>query len=106
MSSRTSLLIVRRDLPSVSLLRPQGRDAGVEIFHSHYQQRDGADNALGPAPANGNFNSKTINPIGSDRGGDAGGCTMSTTQAKSSQIFDKDFIQTGPAITDCTKDRD
>src|SRR5215472_8397338 len=82
-------------------------DPGVAIFHSHYQQRDGNDAALGNPPTNGTFNTNNPpNPLGTDKGGDAGGCTISTTQAKSSTAFDKNFIQTGPAISDCAKDRD
>lgn len=82
-------------------------DPGVAIFHSHYQERDGNDVNLGTAPNNGTFNGNNPpNPLGTDKGGDAGGCTISTTQAKSSVSFDKNFIQTGPAISDCAKDRD
>ena len=82
-------------------------DPGVAIFHSHYQERDGNDAALGNPPSNGTFNGNNPpNPLGTDKGGDAGGCTISTTQAKSSATFDKNFIQTGPAISDCAKDRD
>jgi hypothetical protein len=81
-------------------------DPGVAIFHSHYQQRDGNDAVLGPAPSNGTFNTNNPpNPLGTDKGGDAGGCTITTTQAKV-VTFDKNFIQTGPAISDCAKDRD
>ena len=82
-------------------------DPGVAIFHSHYQQRDGNDAALGNPPTNGTFNTNNPpNPLGTDKGGDAGGCTISTTQAKSSPAFDKNFIQTGPAISACKKFRD
>jgi len=80
-------------------------DPGVKIFHSHYQQRGGADQILGPAPTNGTFTGANDNPNGGDKGGDAGGCTITTAQAKTA-TFDKDFIQTGPAISDCAKDRD
>jgi len=83
------------------------KDPGVAIFHSHYGERGGADQILGVAANNGTFNTNNPpNPTGGDHGGDAGGCTISTTEAKSSTTFDKNFIQTGPAISDCAKDRD
>jgi hypothetical protein len=78
-------------------------DPGLQIFHSHYQQRDGNDALLGQHPTNGLFNAAG-NPTGGDRGGDAGGCTISTAGITSTK--DNNFIQTGPGVSDCTKDRD
>jgi hypothetical protein len=80
-------------------------DPGVKIFHSHYQERNGADKTIGTAPTNGTFTSGG-NPeqTATDKGGDAGGCTISTSGITATT--DKDFIQTGPAISDCTKDRE
>jgi hypothetical protein len=73
-------------------------DPGMEIFHTHYQQRDGNDDPLGGAPSNGNFNA-THNPTGGDSGGDAGGCTISTVGiTKTTKI---NFIQVG-AGTKCS----
>ena len=80
-------------------------DPGVEIFHSHYQQRNGLDKTLGTAPTNGTFTTGH-NPVqkATDKGGDAGGCTISTVGITATT--DKDFIQSGPAVSDCTKDRE
>jgi hypothetical protein len=78
-------------------------DPGLQIFQSHYQQRSADDNLLGPRPINGPFNAGG-NPTGGDRGGDAGGSTISTVGIPSST--DSNFIQSGPSVSHCTKDRD
>lgn len=70
-------------------------DPGVKIWHTHYQQRDGNDGKLGVAPVNGSFSSG--NPTGGDKGGDMGGCTISTSGIKSTT--DINFIQVGPGTT-------
>jgi len=77
-------------------------DPGLQIFHSHFHQRDGNDALLGLAPSNGLFNHG--NPTGRDSGGDAGGCTIAT--AGITPTTDNNFIQTGPGVSLCTKDRD
>jgi hypothetical protein len=68
--------------PDYIPLQATGSDPGVTIFHSHYQQRNGNNGTLGSAPNNGaGFNVTTHNPpiVASDKGGEAGGCTISTT---------------------------
>ena len=70
-------------------------DPGVLIWHTHYQQRDGANNKIGPGPGNGTFVSG--NPTGADKGGDMGGCTISTSGITSTTKLD--FIQIGPGTT-------
>ncbi|MGA9393635.1 MAG: hypothetical protein WBV69_24600 [Candidatus Sulfotelmatobacter sp.] len=68
-------------------------DAGLVIFHSHYQQRNAAGATLGVAPTNGAFNGTTHNPdlVGGDHGGDMGGCTITTTGI--SAATKKNYIQ-------------
>lgn len=71
-------------------------DPGVRIWHTHYQQRDGNDNKIGPGPVNGTFNASG-NPTGGDKGGDMGGCTISTSGITSTTKLN--FIQVGPGTT-------
>jgi hypothetical protein len=71
-------------------------DPGMQIWHTHYQQRDGDDHTIGQAPTNGTFTTGH-NPNGGDHGGDAGGCTISTVGITSSK--DVQFIQVGPGTT-------
>ncbi len=92
-------------IPYTSTTTSIGTDPGMKIWLTHYQQRDGADNKLGNAPNNGTFSSGG-NPVGGDKGGMAGGCTISTTGITATK--DLEFIQanvTGSGAT-CTKDRD
>jgi hypothetical protein len=71
----------------------------MKIWHTHYQLVNGDDEPIGPGPSNGNFNAGG-NPTGDDIGGDAGGCTISTTGiTKTTKI---NFIQVGPDTT-CSK---
>lgn len=68
-------------VPFVAATGSTGTDPGLTILRSHYQQWDGAGNALGPAPSN----SKSA-----DKGGDMGGCILA-----SSKDFGKvSYIQT------------
>jgi hypothetical protein len=76
-------------------------DPGMQIWHTHYQQRDGNDNKIGASPTNGTFTAGH-NPNGGDKGGDAGGCTISTVGITSTTKID--FIQTGPG-TMCSSSR-
>jgi hypothetical protein len=79
-------------------------DPGMQIWHTHYQQRDGNDDKIGTAPSNGAFTAGH-NPNGADRGGDAGGCTITTVGITTTT--DVDFIQVGPGTTcSTTKLRD
>jgi len=56
-------------------------DPGLQLFRAHYQQCNGNGTSatcpgvdgLGPAPADGTFNTNN-NPTGADTGGDMGGC--------------------------------
>jgi hypothetical protein len=78
-------------------------DPGMKIWHTHYQQRDGNDNKIGSAPSNGTFTGG--NPTTGDKGGDAGGCTISTTGITATTKTN--FIQVGPGTTcSTTKLRD
>jgi hypothetical protein len=86
-------------------------DPGLVRWHTHYQQRDADGDALGPAPSNGLFSS-VHNPdlVTTDKGGDMGGCTITTTGITTST--DNDYIQTGvtevshASSATCAKDRD
>jgi hypothetical protein len=77
----TAVTLVPDFVPAVGV--PTGctgsgcQDPGMQILQTHYQQFDGNGNNLGPAPANGTFNSNN-NPSGGDAGGTMGGCTEST----------------------------
>jgi hypothetical protein len=93
-------------IPYTSTTGTSGTDPGMTFFHTHYQQRDGADNKLGGAPSNGTFSSTTHNPITGDKGGDAGGCTISTvgiTATTQIEFIQSNVTGSGPS---CTKDRD
>jgi hypothetical protein len=87
-------------IPAVSTTGTTGTDPGLKIFHTHYQQRDGNDNTIGLSPLNGTFVGG--NPVGGDRGGDMGGCTITTTGI--TQTTKNNFIQSTPVA--CSKLRD
>ncbi len=92
-------------------------DPGEEIWHTRFQQRDADGNALGRAPINGTFTSFATgcNPKNpdTDKGGEAGGCTISTIKGGSciTAGFDKNKIQTavtesgGHSVSTCTTSR-
>jgi hypothetical protein len=76
------------------------KDPGLVQWHTHYQQRDADDDALGPAPSNGLFSS-VHNPdlVTTDKGGDMGGCTITTTGITTATK--NDYIQS--AVTEVSK---
>lgn len=83
-------------------------DQGMQIWLTHYQQNQGNGTQIGSKPSNGTFNSNG-NPVGSDKGGMAGGCTISTSGITTST--DVDYIQAnvtesnGPETVTCANDR-
>jgi hypothetical protein len=90
-------------IPALATTGTSGTDPGLLIFHSHYQQRDGNDGKIGTAPSNGTFSGG--NPTGGDKGGDMGGCTISTSGITATTKGN--FIQVGPGTTcSSTKLRD
>ncbi len=90
-------------IPALATTGTSGTDPGLLFFHTHYQQRDGNDGKIGVAPNNGTFSGG--NPTGSDKGGDMGGCTISTSGITTTT--DINFIQVGPGTTcSSTKLRD
>jgi hypothetical protein len=93
---RASETYVVNDTPDYIPAIAIGADPGLKIFHTHYQQRSGTNGLLGPAPSNGTFNSHG-NPVSGDKGGDMGGCTISTKGITSTK--DIGFIQIGPGTT-------
>jgi hypothetical protein len=97
------------ETPDYIPLQATGADPGVKIFHSHYQQRNGNNGVLGPAPTNGppaGFAGGNPPVTAADHGGEAGGCTISTTGITA--VLKKNFIQAnvtaGPTVT-CALDR-
>lgn len=92
-------------------------DPGVQIWHTRFQQRDANGNALGGAPTNGTFTgfANGCNPknTDADKGGEAGGCTISTINGTAciAAAFDKNEIQIdvtesgGSSSSNCQKDR-
>lgn len=60
-------------------------DPGVQIWHTRFQQRNANGTAIGVAPTNGTRTSFALgcNPAktDADKGGEAGGCTISTFNA-------------------------
>jgi hypothetical protein len=99
-------------IPTTKTVDSKGNtDPGLVRWHTHYQQRDADGDALGPAPSNGLFSS-VHNPdlVTTDKGGDMGGCTITTTGITTST--DNDYIQTGvtevshASSATCAKDRD
>lgn len=83
-------------------------DEGMQIWLTHYQQNEGNGTKIGSTPGNGTFNSNG-NPVGGDKGGMAGGCTISTSGITATK--DIDYIQAnvteadGPETVTCSKDR-
>jgi hypothetical protein len=86
---------VVEDTPDYIPALASSGDPGLKIFHTHYQQRSGTNGLLGPTPTNGTF--KNGNPVGGDKGGDMGGCTISTKGITSTT--DIGYIQIGPSTT-------
>jgi len=71
-------------------------DPGVTIWHSHYQERDGAHAALGIAGSNGplaGFSTGNPPQTAADHGGEVGGCTIQIS-AITGPAFKGKFIQT------------
>ncbi|MGO9538997.1 MAG: hypothetical protein ACLPN2_00210 [Terriglobales bacterium] len=93
-------------------------DPGEQIWHTRFQQRDADGNALGSAPTNGSFTTRAegCNPknTDADKGGEAGGCTISTILSATKCIAattDKNQIQIdvtevgGSSVSNCKTDR-
>jgi hypothetical protein len=89
-------------------------DPGVTIFHSHFQQRGGDDQVLGPVATNGpagGFVNRNPPIVATDHGGEAGGCTIATPTSTTDATWPakkKNYIQsnvTGSGAT-CTLARD
>jgi hypothetical protein len=96
-------------------------DPGVQIWHTRFQQRDANGNALGGAPSNGTFTTAAYpngcNPknTDTDKGGEAGGCTISTFNSAHTACITsttgKNKIQIdvtesgGSSVSNCKTDR-
>jgi hypothetical protein len=89
-------------------------DVGMQIWLTHYQQRDGADNKIGTTVSNGTFSTDgNHNPLSGDKGGQAGGCTILTTAGSGiTSTTMLEYIQAnvtesgGSQVVTCSLDRD